>query len=75
MTLNAINAVNTRQPTVEPVPYVGAQYAAIPEWQGIGTEAGQLFSAAVAGQVTPDEALAQAQQAAMRQMTMAGHRQ
>lgn len=75
VTLNAINAVSTRQPTVEPVPYVGAQYAAIPEWQGIGTEAGQLFSAAVAGQVTPDEALAEAQAAATRQMAMAGHSQ
>lgn len=74
VTLHAINAVNTRQPTVEPAPYVGAQYAAIPEWQGIGTEVGQQFAAAVAGQVTPDAALAEAQAAATRQMTAAGYR-
>ena len=31
--------------TVEPVPYVGIQYVAIPEWAGIGTAAGQEFAA------------------------------
>lgn len=72
-TLNAINAVNTVFPTVKPVPYVGAQYAAIPEWQGIGTEVGQQFAAAVAGQVSPGDALAEAQAATKRQMAAAGY--
>ena len=40
---------------------------------GIGTEVGQQFSAAVAGQITPDEALAEAQAAAKRQMAAAGY--
>ena len=75
ISLNAINAVNTSSPTVKPVPYVGAQYAAIPEFPGIGTEVGQQFSAAVAGQITPDEALAEAQAAAKRQMAAAGYYQ
>ncbi|GAA0304628.1 sugar ABC transporter substrate-binding protein [Sphingomonas oligophenolica] len=74
-TLNAINSVDTLSPTVKPVPYVGAQYAAIPEWQGVGTEVGQQFAAAVAGQVTPDEALAEAQAATRRQMAAAGYYQ
>ncbi|GAB5432390.1 MAG: sugar ABC transporter substrate-binding protein [Epibacterium sp.] len=55
MTLDSINAADPNSPTVDPVPYVGIQYVAIPEWAGIGTSAGQEFSAMVAGQQTPDE--------------------
>lgn len=72
-TLAAINAVDPVSPSVKPVPYVGVQYAAIPEFQGIGTEIGQQFAAAVAGQVTPAAALAGAQAAATRQMIAAGY--
>lgn len=72
-TLDAINSVDTSAPTVKPVPYVGAQYAAIPEFQAIGTEVGQQFAAAVAGHVSPDEALAEAQAATKRQMAAAGY--
>ncbi len=72
-TLDAIDAVDTASPTVKPVPYVGAQYAAIPEFQGIGTEVGQQFAAAVAGQVSPGDALAEAQAATKRQMAAAGY--
>lgn len=72
-TLSAINAADPKSPTVKPVPYVGVQYAAIPEWQGIGTEVGQQFAAAVAGQVSPANALAEAQAAAKRQMAAAGY--
>jgi sorbitol/mannitol transport system substrate-binding protein len=73
VTLDAINSVDTSAPTVKPVPYVGAQYAAIPEFQAIGTEVGQQFAAAVAGRVSPDEALAEAQAATKRQMAAAGY--
>lgn len=72
-TLNAINSVKPNAPTVKPVPYVGIQFAAIPEYQGIGTEVGQQFAAAVAGQVTPEDALAEAQAATRRQMAAAGY--
>ena len=34
-----------------PVPYIGIQYVAIPEFQGIGTVVGQQIAAALAGQV------------------------
>ncbi len=61
MTLQSINAADPNNPTVDPVPYVGIQYVAIPEWAGIGTSAGQEFSAMVAGQLTPEQALARAQ--------------
>ncbi|WP_428648754.1 ABC transporter substrate-binding protein [Roseibium sp.] len=73
MTLDSINAANPDSPTVEPVPYVGIQYVAIPEWAGIGTSAGQEFSAMVAGQQTPDEALAKAQALVTEEMEAAGY--
>ena len=33
------------------MPYIGIQYVAIPEFQGIGTTVGQQIAAALAGQV------------------------
>jgi len=73
MTLDSINAANPDSPTVEPVPYVGIQYVAIPEWAGIGTAAGQEFSAMVAGQQSVDEALAKAQALTAEEMEAAGY--
>jgi sorbitol/mannitol transport system substrate-binding protein len=73
MTLESINAANPDNPTVDPVPYVGIQYVAIPEWAGIGTSAGQEFSAMVAGQQTPEEALAKAQALVTEEMEAAGY--
>jgi sorbitol/mannitol transport system substrate-binding protein len=73
MTLDSINAADPSNPTVEPVPYVGIQYVAIPEWAGIGTSAGQEFSAMVAGQQTPEEALAKAQALVRDEMEAAGY--
>nr|WP_314258124.1 sugar ABC transporter substrate-binding protein [uncultured Devosia sp.] len=73
MTLDSINAANPSEPTVKPVPYVGVQFVAIPEFAGIGTNVGQLFSAALAGQMSADDALAQAQEATTRDMTRAGY--
>ena len=72
-TLNAINAANTTKPTVKPVPYVGGQFATIPEFQGLATEVGQIFSAALAGQMSADDALKQAQDTATREMQKAGY--
>ncbi len=73
MTLDSINSADPTKPTVKPVPYVGVQFVAIPEFQGLGTTVGQLFSGALAGQMTVDDALAQAQQTATREMTEAGY--
>jgi sorbitol/mannitol transport system substrate-binding protein len=73
MTLDAINSADPTKPTVKPVPYVGVQFVAIPEFQGLGTTVGQLFSAALAGQMSVDDALAQAQQVSVREMTKAGY--
>jgi sorbitol/mannitol transport system substrate-binding protein len=73
ITLQAIEATDPTSPTVKPVPYIGVQYAAIPEFQGIGTEVGQQFAAALAGQVSIGDALAEAQAATKRQMTAGGY--
>jgi sorbitol/mannitol transport system substrate-binding protein len=71
--LNAIQTTNPAKPAVNPVPYTGVQFAAIPEFQGIGTTAGQDIAAALAGQDTGDQALAKAQAAAERTMKQAGY--
>ena len=69
----AINSADPTKPTVKPVPYVGVQFVAIPEFQGLGTTVGQLFSAALAGQMSVDDALKQAQEAATATMTEGGY--
>jgi len=73
MTLNSIRAADPTRPTVDPVPYVGVQFVAIPEFQGIGTEVGQQFSAALAGRVSVDEALQNAQNLTERAMKRGGY--
>ena len=73
LTLKSINAADPNNPTVEEVPYVGIQYVAIPEWAGIGTSAGQEFSAMVAGQQTPEQALEKAQALVADEMEAAGY--
>ncbi len=73
MTLDSINSADPSKPTVKPVPYMGVQFVAIPEFQGLATTTGQIFSAALAGEKTADEALAEAQDAATREMTKAGY--
>jgi sorbitol/mannitol transport system substrate-binding protein len=73
MTLESINAADPKNPTVEPVPYVGVQFVAIPEFQGIGTAVGQQVSAALAGTVSVDDALKNAQNLAEREMKRGGY--
>ena len=73
MTLDSINSADPNNPTVDPVPYVGVQFVAIPEFQGIATSVGQQFSAALAGTVSVDDALASAQSLTEREMKRAGY--
>ena len=73
MTIDSINAADPNHPAVDEVPYVGVQFVAIPEFQGIGTMVGQIFSAALAGQTSADDALAQAQSITTDEMTRAGY--
>jgi len=73
MTLDSIKAADPTHPTVDSVPYVGVQFVAIPEFQGIGTAVGQQFSAALAGQTSVDQALKNAQQLTERTMMKSGY--
>ncbi|SDL70198.1 ABC transporter substrate-binding protein [Aliiruegeria lutimaris] len=70
---NAIFSVDPANPTRDPVPYTGVQFVAIPEFQGIGNYVGQQISAALTGQATVEEALANSQKFAVREMTKAGY--
>jgi len=74
MTLDSILSADPTNPTVDPVPYVGVQFAAIPEFAGIATEVSQEFSAAYAGQQTVEEALAKAQAITDEAMEAAGYK-
>ena len=71
--LKAINSANPNDSTFKPSPYVGVQFAAIPEFQAIGIAAGQQFTAALAGKVSVEQALENAQKAADREMRKAGY--
>ncbi|MNY77775.1 hypothetical protein D3C86_2177940 [compost metagenome] len=55
------------------MPYVGIQYVTIPEFQAIGTSVGKLFTAALTGQITVEQALASAQSSTEREMKRAGY--
>ena len=74
MTLDSILSADPNDSTVEPSPYVGIQFAAIPEFAGIATEVSQEFSAAYAGQQTIEEALEKAQAITNDAMEAAGYR-
>ncbi len=73
MTLASIKSADPVNGTVKPKPYIGVQFVAIPEFQGIATSVGQLFSAALAGSMTVSDALEQAQSLTIREMTKAGY--
>ena len=74
MTLDSILSADPSNSTVEPSPYVGIQFAAIPEFAGIASEVSQEFAAAYAGQQTVEEALAKAQAITNEAMEAAGYR-
>jgi sorbitol/mannitol transport system substrate-binding protein len=69
----AIDSANPNDSTLPKSPYVGVQYAAIPEFQAIGIAVGQQMSAALSGKVTVDAALKTSQQAADREMNKGGY--
>ena len=74
ITLDSILSADPNNSTVDPSPYVGVQFAAIPEFAGIATEVSQEFSAAYAGQQTIAEALEKAQAITNDAMEAAGYR-
>ena len=71
--LKAIESADPNDSTLEPSPYTGVQFAAIPEFQAIGIAVGQQMTAALAGDVSVEQALANGQAAADREMRKAGY--
>ncbi len=69
----AIEVANPNGQTAQPRPYTGAQFVAIPEFQGIGTQVGQTMAATLTGQQNADQALKAAQSATERSMRQAGY--
>lgn len=61
LTLDSLANATPKRPTVDPVPYTGVQFLAIPEFQDLGTRVSQQISAAIAGKKSVKEALEQAQ--------------
>jgi sorbitol/mannitol transport system substrate-binding protein len=61
LTLDSIDHTDSAHPTVQPVPYTGIQFLAIPEFQDLGTRVSQQISAAIAGQKSANDALEQSQ--------------
>jgi len=71
--VDAILSVDPADATLLPTPYTGVQFVAIPEFQGIGNYVGQQVAAALAGNQSVEEALANSQKFATREMTKAGY--
>ncbi|WP_376775090.1 ABC transporter substrate-binding protein [Saccharopolyspora phatthalungensis] len=61
-TLEGIDSANQRATMTGPVPYPGIQFVGIPEFQDLGTRVSQQLSAAIAGQISVDEALERSQE-------------
>ncbi len=64
ITLEVMSAVNPVQPGVNPQPWVGIQYVAIPEFQDVGNQCAQLMADYIADRTSIDDALAQCQEIA-----------
>ena len=73
VTLEMMKHADPTHPSAKPVPYVGIQYVTIPEFQAVGTSVGKLFSAALTGQTSVEQALANAQSTTEREMKRAGY--
>jgi len=74
VTIESILLADPQNATVDPSPYVGVQFASIPEFASIASEVSQEFSAAYTGQQTVEEALSRAQDITVQAMYAAGYR-
>ncbi len=73
MTLGAILKADPTDSTLNPTIAAGVQYVAIPEFSAIGTDVAQEVAAALAGDITVEEALSRAQRIADEAMQDAGY--
>ena len=73
MTLESILSADPLNSPVDPSPYVGVQFAAIPEFPQVGSAVAQEMAAALSGAKSVDDALAASQAAADAIMREAGY--
>lgn len=66
ITLDVMTSVDPTQPGVNPQPWVGIQYVAIPEFQDVGNQCAQLIADYIADRSTIDEALSDCQAVAQK---------
>lgn len=71
--LAAVYNADPNNNTLLPSPYVGIQFAAIPEFVSIGGLTGQKIAEALEGKITVEQALNSAQKIAVREMKRAGY--
>ena len=71
--LHAMQTADPTNPCIRKVPYIGIQFVGIPEFQSIGTIAGQNIAGALAGNMSVEQALKATQEAAERSMREAGY--
>ena len=69
----AIDVVNPNDSTLLRSPYIGVQFAAIPEFSSIGNMVGQNISKALEGKLSVDAALKESQILAEQDMKKAGY--
>lgn len=61
MTLKTLESTDFTKPTLEPVPYVGLQYIAIPEFADAGTKMTEYLADYVVDKISLDEAISKTQ--------------
>jgi sorbitol/mannitol transport system substrate-binding protein len=74
LTLASINGANPLQPTVDPVPYTGAQYVDIPEFEEIGDFTSQQIAGAISGQLSVADAIKKSEAKAKAVLNDAGYK-
>lgn len=62
MTLKALESMDFTNPTIDPVPYVGLQYIAIPEFADAGTRMTEHLADYVVDRISLDEAIRRTQE-------------
>jgi len=70
-TLEAMSKADANDATLKPAPYIGVQFAAIPEFQAIATKVGTLVSGALVGSMSVEDALKKSQKLTTRQLKRA----
>ncbi|MFP8965759.1 ABC transporter substrate-binding protein [Pokkaliibacter sp. CJK22405] len=73
VTLDSMQTADPMDATAKPVPYVGIQFATIPEFQAIGTSVGKLVAGALVGNMSVDQAMDTAQKSVTREMERSGY--